>query len=132
MDHTADFGIEVWAGNAGALFAGAAEALFDLIVPRGELRPEATRSLAVVGADWPDLLVNWLRELLYLWNGKQLLVCGAVVDSICPESIDALIAVDRYDPRRHHIENEVKAVTYHLARVEEVSGRWTAQFIVDV
>ncbi|MBI9084903.1 MAG: archease [Desulfobacterales bacterium] len=132
MDHTADFGIEVWAGDAGELFSGAAEALFDLIVDRGELRSETTRSLVIVGADWTDLLVNWLRELLYLWNGEQLLVCRTVVDPICPKGLRATVVVDRFDPGRHHIENKVKAVTYHLARVEVASGKWTARFIVDV
>lgn len=132
MDHTADVGIEVWAGNANELFAGAAEALFDLIVDRGGLSGQTTRSLTIEGTDWTDLLVNWLRELLTLWNGEQLLVCRTMIGPIDPRGLSATIVVDRFDPGRHHIENEVKAVTYHQARVEATAGKWAARFIVDV
>ena len=133
FDHTADLGIEVTARDPGTLFAEAGLALFSLITDPRALKKRDTRSLTVSGADWTDLLVNWLRELLHLWNGEQRLVCGLTVDQATPTAIRAEAAVDRFDPKRHFIESEIKAVTYHQARVEAAAaGRWSARFIVDI
>lgn len=132
LDHTADLGVEVWARDPGALFAEAGLALFSLITDPRALRKRDARPLAVTGVDWTDLLVNWLRELLHLWNGDQLLVCGITVNRTAPTEIRAEAAVDRFDPKRHSIESEIKAVTYHQARVQSAAGKWSARFIVDI
>ena len=132
FDHTADFGIEVTADTAHELFEEAARALFDLVA-RGPCHGNGlARVVTVTGADHADLLVNWLRELLGLWNSEQLLVCAATVDHVDSRKIRATVTVDRFDPDRHGIENEIKAVTYHQARVAEGPGGWLARFVVDV
>ena len=132
LDHTADLGVEVTAADPGTLFAEAGLALFSLITTPDALEKRETRTIAATGEDFTDLLVNWLRELLHLWNGDQLLVCGLVVDRVQPTAIRGKAAVDRFDPHRHPMENEIKAVTYHQARVETAGGKWSARFIVDI
>ena len=37
-----------------------------------------------------------------------------------------------YDPDRHQLSHEVKAITYHELRVEQVDGEWLAEVIVDI
>ena len=132
IDHTADFGIEVFAGDAGALFSEAARAMFDQVVDRRRLDGEGRRPVVVTGTDWTDLMVNWLRELLYLWNGERILVRRVAIRGIAPDRISATALVDKYDPARHDIESEIKAVTYHQARVVPGPGRWSARVIFDV
>jgi protein archease len=132
IDHTADFGIEVFAGDAGELFSEAALALFDQVVDRRCLKGTHRRRVAVTGADWADLMVNWLRELLYLWNGDRFLLCRVAIDGISTRRISATALVDMFDPVCHDIESEIKAVTYHQARVVSEPGRWSARVIFDV
>ncbi len=132
IDHTADLGLHVMAADPSDLFATAARGLFDIMVPPATLRARRTLSLTVAGADWPDLLVNWLRELLYLWSGKGLLVASVQIHDIAADRIAADVAVDLYDPARHEIGIEIKAVTYHQAAVERQPAGWEARIIFDV
>jgi len=37
-----------------------------------------------------------------------------------------------YDPGRHPLSHEVKAITYHGLRVEPADGGWLAEVIVDI
>jgi len=74
IDHTADFGIHVFGSNPKELFANAALAMFDVITDLELLTGLKARKVHIRADDWPDLMVNWLRELLYLWAGKEMLV----------------------------------------------------------
>lgn len=132
IDHTADLGLHVTAADPSDLFATAARGLFDVMVSADSLRPRRTLSLKVDGADWPDLLVNWLRELLYLWSGKGFLVHSVHIHDIAADRIAADVAVDLYDPARHAIDCEIKAVTYHQVAVDRTSAGWEAKIIFDV
>jgi SHS2 domain-containing protein len=38
----------------------------------------------------------------------------------------------RYDPQRHPIDTEIKAVTYHQLRIEQREARWEARVIFDL
>ena len=74
IDHTADFGIHVLGHNLKNLFENAALAIFDLLTDLKTLKGQKHLELTLNGEDRPDLMVNWLRELLYLWTGRQILV----------------------------------------------------------
>ena len=134
IDHTADFGLEVTAGDLPALFAGAVHALFDVIA---EVRAPAaaapdTVSIQVSGEDWPDLMVNWLREALFLWNGEERLVRKAEILSISEYALAARLFCEPYDPERHVVLREIKAVTYHQIRVAPAPSGWAARIIFDM
>ena len=53
------------------LYAGAAFALFDLLTDLSSVRAGVAREIVVSGEDPADLLVNFLREILYAWNGDR-------------------------------------------------------------
>jgi len=132
IDHTADFGIQVSGTDPGDLFCNAAFALFDLVADIRTIKGENRKKIALTGSDWPDLMVNWLRELLYLWNGNEFLVKSAKIQKITAFEISAILRYDRYEPRRHAIKNEIKAVTYHQIQVARSPQGWKAQIIFDV
>jgi SHS2 domain-containing protein len=132
LDHTADFGLEIYGADPAALFTQAAEALFAMIT--GPVSPGRgqERRIEIEGADWPDLLVNWLRELLYLWNGERELLCEVAIASISENWLQALVTSVPFDPQRHDIRNEIKAVTYHQVDVGQKDGGWVARVYFDV
>jgi SHS2 domain-containing protein len=76
LDHTADIGIEVHGATLTDLFSQAALALVDLLTDRTMLTGEAERIIRVAGADLEDLWINYLREILFLFNGDNFLVKG--------------------------------------------------------
>jgi SHS2 domain-containing protein len=132
IDHTADFGLHIFGKDPGDLFANAALALFDLVAEMRRVTGENQKKITVTGSDWPDLMVNWLRELLYLWTGSELLVKAATIQKISAHEIHATLYYDRYDSDRHVIKTEIKAVTYHQIQVTSSRQGWEAQVIFDV
>lgn len=132
IDHTADLGIHVLGSSAKSLFVNAALAMFDLITDVKLVKGEKTNDIRVSGDDWPDLMVSWLRELLYLWSGKERLIKSVHIISISECKIEANVTFDNYNPDQHPIKNEIKAVTYHQIQVENRMDGWEARIIFDV
>lgn len=132
IDHTADLGLRIFGRDLPDLFEAAAFAVFDRITDIGALRGMERRVLEISGADWPDLMVNWLRELLYLWNGERRLIKQARILAIQEYHLSAEIRYDSFDPDLHRIEEEIKAVTYHQIAVEPAGSGWEARIIFDV
>jgi len=56
------------------LFANSAFALFDLMTDIEKIELEENLPLEVEGVDRDDLMVNWMRELLYLFQGSGYLL----------------------------------------------------------
>ncbi len=97
MDPTADCGIQVFGEDLKALFENAGLALFDLIADISLVKSGFEYPIQVSGSDWPDLMVNWLRELLYFWTGKELLVKEIEVTEILEYQLSARIRVDAFN-----------------------------------
>ena len=132
IDHTADLGIRVRATGLPELFEEAAAAMFDLITGGSRAAVAAVQEMKVGGRDRPDLMVNWLRELLYLWNGDQLLVARTCIDAISGHDLSARVWTEVFDPVRHELHHEIKAVTYHDIAVRQGGEGWEAVVIFDV
>lgn len=133
IDHTADFGLRVTATDLPSLFAEAVFALFDVLVEvRVPAEAAETLTLQVSGDDWPDLMVNWLREVLYQWTGEERIVRRAEMLSISAYSLTARLFYEPYDPGRHAVLQEIKAVTYHQIGVASVPSGWEARIIFDI
>jgi len=132
IDHTADFGIHVFGSDLKDLFTNAAKAMFDQITIVKDLQPEKELKIDVTGNDWPDLMVNWLRELLYLWTGKELLVKHIDIQTLSEYNLTANLRMDLFKPDHHVIKNDIKAVTYHQIQVNQVTDGWESRIIFDV
>lgn len=131
IDHTADLGIRVQAAGVRELFEETAAAMFDLIVDGRQVAPEDVHPLRLRGRDWPDLMVNWLRALLYLWNGELQLMARTAIDRIGEQDITARVWTQAFDARRHELRHEIKAVTYHGIVVHRGAEAWEAVVIFD-
>jgi SHS2 domain-containing protein len=132
LDHTADLGLEIYGRDLADLFANACFALFDNITDLSRVKASVARSLAVTGDDLPDLMVNWLRELLALWTIDGLLVASARVKAVSETRLTAELACDVYAADRHDLKTDIKAVTYHQIAVTREAGGWTARVVMDV
>jgi SHS2 domain-containing protein len=68
LEHTADVGIEVDAPSRETLFAEAAVALADTLTASRAVRPALEREVEVEAADDELLLVDFLSEVLFLFE----------------------------------------------------------------
>ena len=132
IDHTADFGLQVRGADPVDLFTKAGMALFDVLTDVEALKGAQAQRIRVDGDGWPDLMVNWLRELLYLWSGEEKLVHAIEIESLTETDIAATVMYDVFLPERHQIKNEIKAVTYHQIQTQPVGHGWEARIIFDV
>ncbi|MFW5901564.1 MAG: archease [Thermodesulfobacteriota bacterium] len=132
IDHTADLGIKASGATLAELFETTAAAMFDQIVETRQLKGLARTRVDVVGIDREDLMISWLRELLFLWNGREMLVKRIAVKTISETAVSAGVTYDPYDPQKHEILTDIKAVTYHAVRVEKSEAGWEATVIFDV
>ena len=132
IDHTADLGIIIKGGNIKELFVNAANAMTDLMVKADIREKEAKRKLIVEGEDLPDLMVRWLSEILYLFNGEHILVSAIEIGSISSTRLQSTLRVVSLNKGHHEILREIKAVTYHQIAVEETPHGWEARVIFDI
>ena len=132
IDHTADLGIVVKGGNIKELFVNAANAMTDLMVKADVREKGAKRKLIVEGEDLPDLMVRWLSEILYLFNGEHILVSAIEIGSISSTRLQSTLRVVSLNKGHHEILREIKAVTYHQIAVTKTPDGWEAQVIFDI
>ena len=132
LDHTADLRIVARGTDLKNLFEGAARSMMQIMVRgRSDERTGAIR-LAVTGEDLSDLMVRWLGEILYLFEGEKQVVMDVGVDFISPSRLDATLKTVPLDPNLHEILCEIKAVTYHQIQVAEKGDRWEARVVFDL
>jgi SHS2 domain-containing protein len=132
FDHTADLGLEIYGKTVKELFANAAFAIFDNISDLKHVHTVVERKIVVEGEGWEDLLVNYLREVLYLFNGEGLLLKEYSIMTIEPHHLEGLVAGEIFDSAKHSIHTEIKAVTYHQVTVRETPNMWVGRVILDV
>ena len=132
FDHTADLGMEFFGDSLEGLFVSAGAGLFDVITDLHQIKAEESFSIEVEGIDLEDLLVNWLRELLYLHQVKRVLLCEFYISALGDTYLKGAVKGEPFDAKRHEIRKEVKAATYHDIEVSEKDGCWTARVIFDV
>lgn len=132
FEHTADLGLRVRAADLDTLFAEAAQALFAAIVEDpGSVQPLQQIDVELADEDRAYLLFDWLRELLYRFDSEHLL-CSRFAVQVRADGLTGKAWGEPFDPDRHALAHEVKAITYHGLRVEPDAGGWLAEVIVDI
>jgi SHS2 domain-containing protein len=132
LDHTADLGIIVSGKDLTNLFEGAAQSMIQIMVRAKPAKKTKALKLTVSGEDLADLMVRWLGEILYLFEGENEVVTAVHIDSISPSHLDASLETVPFDLDLHEMLCEIKAVTYHQIEVAKKDDHWEAKIIFDV
>lgn len=128
LAHTADVGMFVRAATPALVFACAARGLFDCMGVRSGA-PRVRETVTIESVDAESLLVDWLTELLYLFETTGRVYDQAEVTGWSPTRLTAVVEGGAPDqtPRR-----SVKAVTYHGLRFIEQPDAWFAEIYFDI
>jgi SHS2 domain-containing protein len=129
LDHDADIRLEVYGASRKDLFENAAGAMLSLMTDRGKVSPAQEKRITVPGNG--ELLVNFLNELLFVWDVERFLTAEVAV-SFEGDGLTAFLRGEPFDEDRHSIEMEMKAVTYHKFAITEKKGIFKATIIIDV
>jgi len=132
FDHTADVGLAARADTLGELFEALAEGLADVICPREHVSAADSRTLTVAAEDVEALAVDFLSGLLSVVQTERFLVARASVQRADETAVEAKVSGEPYDPARHELATEVKAVTYHQLKVAREGDQWVGRVILDL
>jgi len=132
IDHIADLGIIVQGTDEKNLFIRAAQAMTDLMVEGDISKKIVVKDVSLQGEDFPDLMVRWLGEVLYLFEAEKLIVNSIEIKFISPIKLKSALTLTSYDPEYHQVKREIKAVTYHQISVDNVNDGWQARIIFDI
>ncbi len=120
-------------GNSQAeLFANSAFALFDVMTDVEKIEVKERMPLEVEGADRDDLLVNWMRELLYLYQGSGFMLKEFIIREVKDTIVKAEVCGEKIDPDRHEVKQEISAVAYNQSRMQKTGNQWIAQLIFEL
>ena len=132
IDHTADVGIIAYGADVEELFSNAALALFSLITELESIEEKMHLDLKVNSDDRDSLLVEWLNELIYLFDVEHILFNRFNIESLTHNQLKAICYGETFDPMKHKIKVGVKAATYHMLKLDKNGGGYKAQIIFDI
>jgi SHS2 domain-containing protein len=132
LDHTADVGIIAYGADVEDLFSNAALALFSLITEPESVQEKLHLNLEVSSEDRDSLLVEWLNELIYLFDAKHILFRRFDIESLTHNQLKATCYGESFNPMKHTIKMGVKAATYHMLKLEKNGDGCKAQIILDI
>jgi SHS2 domain-containing protein len=132
LEHPADIGFRAFGGTLAELFETAALALLSIACDVEDIEPREAHRLEAAGTDYESLLVSWLNEVLYWFDGKRIAFRQFRVEEIEPERITAMGWGESRDALRHRARLIVKAATWHQLKVRSSNGGWMAEVFLDV
>ena len=87
--------------------------------------------LEVEGNDRDDLMTNWMRELLYLYQGSGYLLKEFQIQEVKDTIVKAEVCGEKIDPDRHEIKQDIAAVASQHGRMEKTGSQWIAQLVFE-
>jgi SHS2 domain-containing protein len=132
FEHEADVGLVVRGRDGPELFAQAGLALYELVCDLEAVEQRDRYRLAGRADGVEALLVDWLNELVFLFEGRGVVCSGFSFRRWSETAYAAAALGEPVDPARHVTRDLVKAATYHGLSVAATAGGLEARVILDV
>jgi len=136
IDHTADIAVSVEGHDPEDLFRTAARAWREAVLPDLTDAGSERKNLSLSADSLDELLVDFLNELNYLLFARYWISAGFERIKIVQENgvyhLDATVTGEPLDETRHHIQVEIKAVTYHQMRIEQKENVLKTVVVFDI
>lgn len=88
--------------------------------------------LTIEAAGPQELLVDWLNELVFLFETQGFLTAACEVEITADRCLEARLHGETYNPSRHAIEAVIKAATHHGLSVQPIQDGWQAEVVIDL
>jgi SHS2 domain-containing protein len=130
--HHTELAVRITGSSQADLFANSAFALFDVMTDLAAVEIKERIALEIEGNDRDDLLVNWMRELLYLYQSNGYLLKEFKINQVKDTVVKAEVCGEKVDPDRHEVKQEIASVAAHKSRIEKTGNQWIAQMIFEL
>jgi SHS2 domain-containing protein len=132
LEHPSDVGIEAFGLNLNEAFEYAALGLTSIIVEPASVDPCDQRFVSLKGTDPENLLVRWLSEIIYLYDGEDFLVSDVKITRLSHGELDATLVGETVIESKHKLRMDVKAITYHQLKVDETPEGVLLRVFLDI
>lgn len=131
LNHTADLRIEILGATLADLFVNAANALAHLLIGDPQISHQHERHVSLTADTVEDLMVEWLRELLFEYQVHGKVSAHVEILEIQDTFVNAMIRFGI--PKVPKLPDfEIKGVTYHGLEICQTGKRCSAQVIFDI
>ena len=131
----ADIAFEAYGKSWNELFENCAEAIFHLTVDLKTLKPRIKKEIKLDNEKIDNLLYDFLSEILYIKDADALIFCKSKV-VIKKRNVrfylKAFFNGDKINSKTQTLENDIKAVTMHMFKVEKNKSHFKATVVVDI
>lgn len=127
LEHTADVMVKCRGKTLEECFENAAYALSDQTVDATKVEAKDMFSVDVKGGDDEERLYAFLSEILFLQDAEYYAFSEFRV-TIDGERVTAQIYGEPLDVKKHRAKTEVKAITYHMMKVDPSVPELTVVF----
>jgi SHS2 domain-containing protein len=132
LDHTADIRMEVHGATLEELFVNAALGLTSLFASESSDPPERELEISIEADDHEELLVDWLREILFQNQTKGFVLIQPHIASLTERRIEARLEGRLGRTEHGETDQEIKGVTYHGLFIRKSRGGYVAQIVFDI
>jgi SHS2 domain-containing protein len=132
LEHPADIGFRAYGSTLAELYAASAIALLSIADDPEAAEPRHEYALSAESGDRESLMVDWLNEVLYWYDGKRIAFRDFRIREFQEDSIAAVGIGEPRDSERHRARLIVKAVTYHQLKIEQRGDLWVAEVYLDI
>ena len=131
LEHTADVGIIARGRTRQELFTNAARGMFSIIANIPNIHGAIQLPIRIEAEGTEELLVSWLRELLYVFSTRYLVCTDFDFNGLSDTELDCQAGSHPLG-KPDSMLTEIKAVTYHNLDVKHENDLWTARVIFDI
>lgn len=132
IEHTADYGIKVWAKDKEMLFKKCAEILENSMVDIEKIEGKILKEFEIEGENDEELLLELLKELLFIFDTEGFVFKEIDVKFRGKNKLKVKGKGEVFNPQKHRRKLGIKAVTYHNFYLKEKNGGFETQIIFDV
>ena len=119
IDHPSDVGIIAYGKDRKEIFENAAYGMFSIIADLNTVEAAQSLKVKVEANDPEELLVNWLNELLYIFETKKMLCKEFRIKKMDNKKLEAEVIGEEINPARQTLYSAIKAATYNQLQIGE-------------
>ncbi len=132
LEHSSEAKLIVQGHDAAGLFRQAGREFTDIITDVDEVLPQEKYEIKIEAESQEELLVEFLRKLLFLFDADRVLFSKFEIQELSPQRLRAEVWGEGFDADRHLFKTEVKAVTHYQLKVEETKDGLRACVILEI
>lgn len=133
---TADIAFRAWGKTREEMFASAADAVMrTMIEDLAAIEVRQTKTVRLQSDSLEMLLFEFLQEFIFFKDAEQLLLRPQKIEIHSAQGLfhlDARLAGEVLESKRHPQNVDVKAVTLHRFSVRQTPAGWEASVVLDI